>query len=281
MQTIVVTDQMQRSVTVPLMPQRIVSLVPSQTELLFDLGLDERVVGITKFCIRPSEWFSSKTRVGGTKQVKNDVIAQLQPDLIIGNKEENTQADIEELAKHYPVWMSDIYTLNDALQMIEMLGNITQTQTKATEIISSISSGFNQLQPIKNTPTVLYLIWRKPYMAAGGNTFISNMLNRLGLTNVLKALPILRHAQYDGGDVTLSDVEARYPELLPQHIQELNPDYIFLSSEPYPFKQQHIDELQSLCPESKILLVDGEMFSWYGSRLKYAPHYFKALGARF
>src|ERR1700741_3198050 len=106
-------DQTGRKISIPQIPQRIISLVPSQTELLFDLGLDKEVVGITKFCVHPPEWFQTKTRVGGTKQLKIDLIKQLQPDLIIANKEENVKEQIEELEKHFPVWISDVNNLED------------------------------------------------------------------------------------------------------------------------------------------------------------------------
>ena len=119
-----VTDQMQREIKIPNSPQRIISLVPSQTELLFYLGLEKEVVGITKFCVHPREQFKSKTRVGGTKKYHFDRIKKLQPDLIIGNKEENDQTQIEQLAKEYPVWMSDIISFEDALDMIERIGKI-------------------------------------------------------------------------------------------------------------------------------------------------------------
>ncbi len=112
------TDQTGREVSIPSHPQRIISLVPSQTELLFDLGLEEQVAGITKFCVHPEKWFRSKTRIGGTKNIKSALIHQLQPDLIIANKEENVKEQVEELAAHYPVWVSDIHDLQSALDMI-------------------------------------------------------------------------------------------------------------------------------------------------------------------
>jgi ABC-type Fe3+-hydroxamate transport system substrate-binding protein len=113
------TDQLGRSIQLAAVPSRIISLVPSQTELLYSLGLDQQVVGITKFCVHPNTWFREKTRVGGTKTIKMDVIQQLQPDLIIANKEENVKEQIEELARHYPVWTSDINDLSDAFDMME------------------------------------------------------------------------------------------------------------------------------------------------------------------
>jgi ABC-type Fe3+-hydroxamate transport system substrate-binding protein len=252
-----VTDQMGRQVSIPVRPLRIVSLVPSQTELLYDFGLDDRVVGITKFCIHPTEWYKTKTRVGGTKNVHFDVIEKLQPDLIIGNKEENDRDCIEQLMQKYPVWMSDIKTLADAKAMIAAIGSITQTDAKAVEIITKIDNGFAQVQPLKPTKSSIYLIWRGPYMAAGADTFINHILELCGF--------------YIPG--ILSENDIRYPELDEDQLFHLNPEYIFLSSEPYPFKDKHIKELQEIVPNAKIMLVDGEMFSWYGSRLIHSGPY--------
>lgn len=236
-------------------PQRIISLVPSQTELLYDLGLDNEVVGITKFCIHPKKWFNSKTRVGGTKTINFEKIAALQPDLIIANKEENTKTEIEELQKLYPVYTSDIYNLEDSLKMMEAIGKITNTSTKAKEIIDQIEKDFDSLKPIKTVKNkVLYFIWKNPYMTIGSNTFINDMLNRCGFEHI--------------------DLGCRYPEVDEKHLIKLSPDFIFLSSEPYPFKEKHIQKLQCICPNTKIILVDGEMFSWYGSRLLKSVKYF-------
>ncbi len=254
-----ITDQMGRIVQVPMLPKRIISLVPSQTELLYDLGLNEEVVGQTLFCIHPSSHHQSKPRVGGTKQVKHDVIASLNPDLIIGNKEENAQQDIEQLMKTYPVWMSDIQNLNDALEMITQVGSLVGKTQEASQIRSVIEQGFHKLQTASTPKKVLYLIWRKPWMAAGHDTFINDMLSRLGLTNV-----------------AISQT-SRYPELTNEQVAAENPEVILLSSEPYPFKEKHMAELQDLCPNAKIILVDGELFSWYGSRLQHSVTYFNNL----
>lgn len=237
-------------------PMRIVSLVPSQTELLFDLGLSDEVVGITKFCVHPDEWFRSKKRVGGTKNVHIDVVKTLHPDLVIANKEENTQEDIEQIRSFAPVWTSDIKTLDDALVMIRNISVMTGTMNAAMAIERKIKSTFAHLQQTGRPKSVLYLIWKNPYMGAGGDTFIHDMIQRTGLLNVLAT-------------------KNRYPELEDAQIKRLNPEVVMLSSEPFPFNQQHIDEVKELLPKSKIILVDGEMFSWYGSRLIHACSYFK------
>lgn len=246
---------MQRTVEITSTVSRIVSLVPSQTELLVDLGLRDKLVGVTKFCVHPEALRKEVQLIGGTKNVKTELVRSLEPDLVIGNKEENSQADIEALEQFLPTWMSDIFNLEDALDMIRRVGEITGTTEKAVEIASNIRKNFAALETLKqHNQTVLYLIWKNPYIAAGRDTFIDAMLNTLGFENAMK--------------------EARYPEV---ELKELNPDYIFLSSEPYPFKEKHIEELQIQFPQSQVVLVDGEYFSWYGSRLMDAPAYFTQL----
>lgn len=251
-------DQLGRTIELKKTSKRIISLVPSQTELLYDLGLDEEVIGITKFCVYPEHWFKTKTRVGGTKQLHLEKIKGLQPDLIIANKEENAQSQIEELAIGFPVWVSDVNNLNDALEMIESIGEIVNKVSKAKEITGQIKTSFAQLKTQNSQLKTCYLIWKDPYMTIGGDTFINDMLSYSGFEN------LFRH-------------QTRYPEITVEQLQTLNYQLLLLSSEPFPFKQKHIDELQPLLPNTKIILVDGEMFSWYGSRLLKVPAYFQQL----
>lgn len=256
------TDQMGRTVALSAWPpRRIVSLVPSQTELLADLGLEAEVVGITKFCVHPANWFQQKKRVGGTKTVSPDKVAALAPDLIIGNKEENEQTQIEALAARYPVWMSDIRNLKDALDMIGGVGELTGKPEAAKDLVHRIEQDFDALHmpaaglnPLK----IAYLIWRKPYMVAAGDTFIDEMLRVAGFHNVFGHLN-------------------RYPEISLEELAARQPEAIFLSSEPFPFAEKHFGPVREVCPAARIMIVDGEMFSWYGSRLQYAPAYFRQL----
>jgi len=247
-----------KMVPFPLEPKRIISLVPSQTELLHDLGLEEQVIGITKFCIHPNEWFRNKTRIGGTKNIDIEKIKSLKPDLIIANKEENVKEQIEVLETIAPVWVTDVNNLDDALQMIEMIGLLTSKIQEAKSISNSIGLRFNQLQTKNAKLKTCYLIWREPYITIGGDTFINDMLKRCGLVNVFEN-------------------EMRYPTISTEQIKDSNCQLVLLSSEPYPFKEKHIQELENLIPNAKFLLVDGEMFSWYGSRLLKSVDYFKAL----
>ena len=255
------TDQMNHIVDIPFTPKRIISVVPSQTELLFDLGLDEEIIGVTKFCIRPADKVKRKLKIGGTKTLNIKKIKELNPDLIIGNKEENEKDQVDELSQHFPVWMSDISNLKDAVDMIGKVGQLVGKAEKAAQLASSISKSFDNLRIKPPSFKVAYLIWRKPYMIAGKGTFIDDMLKRCGLKNAFE--------------------QQRYPEVFPAQIVDANPDVVLLSSEPYPFTDRHIAEFQALVPDADIQLVDGELFSWYGSRLRQAPEYFKRLISSF
>ena len=272
-----IIDQMGNTLSLPSSPKRIISIVPSQTELLYDLGLDEEVVGITKYCVHPKDWQETKIKIGGTKKLNLEKIKELKPDLIIGNKEENEKSQVLELMKHYPVWMSDIKTLEDALNMIEGIGKITGKENKALKIENDIREQFSHFKlslSNLNIPNkrLAYFIWRKPYICAGANTFIDHMLHICGLENVFTTSFLPSPVLVEGPGVM-----SRYPEITTEEIQKADPSLIFLSSEPYPFRQKHIEEFKKICPNSKVVLVDGEMFSWYGSRLLYSPAYFERL----
>ena len=250
-------DQLNRAVTLASVPKRIISIVPSQTELLFYLELDDAIAGITRFCIHPQNKVKRVARIGGTKQLNMQLIHELQPDLIIANKEENEQTQVEELMTLYPVWVSDINDLASALDMVNKVGELTGKKTEANELSNNIQQQFNLLKPSDKKLRVAYLIWRKPYMVAGMGTFINEMLRLCGFINA-----------FDND---------RYPQITPDGLVNARPDVILLSSEPYPFAQRHIAEFEELLPDTKIILVDGEMFSWYGSRLLYAPAFFNEL----
>lgn len=248
-----VTDQMGNKLVFAKTPKRIISLVPSQTELLYDLGLTP--IGQTVFCIHPADKFKSATKIGGTKKLQLNKIIDLKPDIIIGNKEENTKEDIEFLQSKFPVWMSDVNSLSEGLAMIESIGKIFDKEDLAKNIVNNILLSHKRLntQPLTNN-RVLYLIWKDPYFGVASNTFIHDILVQSGFENVLIN-------------------QERYPELSQVDIEDLNPDHIFLSTEPYPFKEVHQREFEKLLPSTRVHIVDGEMFSWYGSRLLKSSDY--------
>ena len=186
-------------------------------------------------------------------------VISLEPDLILANKEENRKEDIEVLMQLYPTWVSDIYTLEDACRMVREIGRITVKDSLAIAMVDDIVSSFSALSGGARFPglKVAYLIWRNPYMVAARHTFIDHILQRAGFENAFNL--------------------GRYPIMDVAGIREADPDVIFLSSEPYPFKEKHLNEFRLICPRAQVILVDGEMFSWYGSRLKYAAAYLKNL----
>jgi len=258
-----VTDQMGRILEVPESAQRIVSTVPSQTELLFDLGLGPRIVGRTKFCIHPADQVKGVPIVGGTKNLHLDKIRDLKPDLIIGNKEENEEGQVLDLAKDFPVWMSDIHTWEDGIDMIRGVSIVLGVEASGLDLIRRLDEAKNNYRipdQIKSA-RVLYLIWQDPMMGVGKNTFIDSMLSLMGVQNALST--------YE-----------RYPELSEQEVIETTPTHIFLSSEPFPFKEKHVDHYQRIFPNIVIRIVDGELFSWYGSRMLKSMEYFKELSQK-
>lgn len=248
------------------LPKRIVSLVPSQTELLYDLGLEDNIVGITKFCIHPTHFKTTKALVGGTKTIKFGKIKALRPEIIICNKEENTKEIVEELTQICPVWVTDILTIEDNLQMIQDFGQLFNKRTEAQKWISKIENAklefeaFVSNKPIKK---VAYFIWANPYMVAGNDTFINELLKLNHFQNI-----------YESN-------EGRYPTIdLEKIYDEGDPDCILLSSEPFPFKEEHAFEIGRYTHHAKTIFVDGEMFSWYGSRLLKAFDYFRLLHSK-
>ena len=254
-------DQLGRTISLMETPKRIISLNPSQTETIVNLGLEDNLVGITKFCIHPKQLRKYKTIVGGTKKVSFEKIRELNPDIILCNKEENTQEIVETLAKEFPVHVTDVATISDALEMITQYGLLFNKKVDAEKICAQISSHlteFNTFLVKRTHKKTAYFIWRNPWMVVGGNTFIDYMLDLNKFKNVYQN-------------------KERYPMVTIEELKKQSIDYILLSSEPFPFKEQHSIELQKELPNAKIKLVDGEYFSWYGSRLLKAFDYFKEL----
>jgi len=248
-------DQMGNTIRTPEHPKRIVSLVPSLTESLFDLGLDDEIVGITEYCVLPKDKVAGRVKVGGTKQFRFGVIDGLRPDLIFGNKEENYPEGIRRLREKYPVWVSDVAAIEDALALIKTMGRLVNRSANAERLIGEIETALDDLGPFSPL-NAAYLIWKDPYMAAGGDTFIDDMLRKCGLINIFEN-------------------KSKYPRITLDELQGAR--VILLSSEPYPFAASDVETLKREYPDRHVRLVDGAMFSWYGSRMRYAAAYFKGL----
>lgn len=228
-------------------PKSIVSLVPSLTELLFDLGLGGNVTGRTRFCIHPKEKVEQVPIVGGTKNPRLDKIREIQPDLIIANKEENRKEDIEELKRDFEVHVTEIGNINEALFTIHNIGWKCSAEERAKSLIHKIQERMEGV-PDEKPMSAAYMIWRDPWMSVGSDTYIHSVMEHWKLVNVY------------------SD-KTRYPKTTLEELSLKKPEVILLSSEPYPFKEKHIREVGDICKGSSIILVNGEWFSWYGSRM--------------
>jgi ABC-type Fe3+-hydroxamate transport system substrate-binding protein len=253
------TDHLGRVVSIPVPPQRIVSLCPSQTETLVHLGVGARLVGRTSFCIHPAEELADVVVVGGTKTLKLERVIDLEPDLVICEKEENTQEMVEELSKLYPTFVTDVRDWFDGIRMIRDLGAITGTAARAEELAQQAAAAMGGIVPLSPERTALYLIWKSPLMAVGADTYIHSVMELCGFKNLAARLP------------------GRYPELTAGQIRQMQPDYLLLSTEPFHFTRDHVTEMQAEMHGTKVILVDGEMFTWYGSRMIEAPTYLQRL----
>ena len=225
--------------------QRIISLVPSLTQLILDLGLGNRLVGRTRFCIHPEKLVNDIPIIGGTKNPNIEKILSLNPDYIIANREENRKEDVEKLQAYAEVNITEIDTINDAINVICELGGDLGLASNAQKLVDEIMLLLSQSSEYPALKTA-YFIWRDPWMVAASGTYIDSVMKHYNLENVF------------------SD-QQRYPQISLGDLQEQNPVLILLSSEPFPFKQKHIEEIQEFCPDSKIELINGEWFSWYGS----------------
>lgn len=255
-------DQLDRKLDIEVPPKRIISLVPSQTELLVDLGLADSIVGVTKFCVHPEDLRQKKVVVGGTKQVNIDKIRKLAPEIILCNKEENTLEMVEELEEIAPVHISEVKDVDDSIELIREYGEIFETRKKASEIagkIIDLRDDFRKFVVDKSLQNVAYFIWKNPWMVVGKDTFIDHLLRLNNFENVFSA------------------EKSRYPEISLDQIEDKNLDHILLSTEPFPFKEEDKDDFKNLVRKDCIHIVDGEYFSWYGSRLVAAFDYFKKL----
>lgn len=250
-----VVDRVGRSVTYSFPPKRIVSLCPGITDTLFALGLEAEIVGRTRFCIHPKGDVENVPAVAGTKDIKLEAIQAVRPDLIIVEKEENTKEIVEELEKHFPVYVAEVQSVDEAFQMIGDMGSLTDRVDAATKLNNAIQHQFESL-PKATGKRVGYVIWRKPYMVVGKDTYINSLLEKMGFIN-----PFV-------------EAEGRYPAVTADDFKNAELDYVLLASEPFPFKEKHFKEFVEMMPDTKPLLVDGEMF-WYGPRMLDAARYFQ------
>lgn len=256
-----IRDQTGRSVEIPRRPRRIVSLCPSTTETLFALGAGDAVAGRTRYCCHPRDRVGSLASVGGTKAVDLEALARLEPDLVVAVKEENHEPQVREIAVRWPTLVLDPVDVASALDGLRLLGRALFDDARGAALADDIARRFAGLPRLEGL-RVLYLIWRKPFMAVGAGTYLDDVLRTLGFVNVASSL------------------DGRYPELDADRVEALTPEILLASSEPFPFESKHLAELRALAPGARVAFVDGELFSWHGARMLEAADYFAGLVAR-
>lgn len=248
-------DHLGRTLTYDFPPKRIISFAPAITDTLYSLHLNAEIVGRTRFCIHPKEKVKKAVNVGGTKDMKLERVHALKPDIVICEKEENTKEMVEELEKHFPVYVFEVQTVNDALKMIVDLGMLTDRNEEAFTLKQQITTAFQKIPTLKVAKRVAYVIWKDPYMVVGKNTYIQSLLQRMGFVN-----PFIEY-------------EGRYPTVTEEDFRHANLDYILLATEPYPFQEKHKKAFLTISPDADPVIIDGEMF-WYGVKMLDAVTYF-------
>lgn len=241
---------------------RVVSLCPSITELLFSLGAGDSVVGRTRFCVEPAGRVDLVERVGGTKNPKLARIVELRPDIVFMNEEENRLEDAEALRQAgLTVHISFPRSVSETAEMVRSIARAVGCHEAGEQLAAEIE---REVQRIREESRFLrplryaYLIWRNPWMAVGGDTYVSALLAEAGGSNVF------------GG------YAERYPTVSVDDLVSSEPEAVFLASEPFPFAERHVVELMQATgwPRSRFELVDGQLLSWHGSRtlegLRYA-----------
>ena len=233
---------------------RIVSLCPSLTELVFDLGHGGELVGRTKFCIHPADRVGAVEKVGGTKNPKLERIIELAPDLVLLNEEENRREDAEALrAAGVACHVSFPHTALETAEMVRSIADAIDAKAEGERIARDIETRHHRVVKSatdRDPVSYAYMIWREPWMTVNADTFVSALLGDAGARNAF------------------ATAAERYPAITPADLTSAAPDIVLLSTEPFPFKLQHADELARLTglDRERFEIVDGEMLSWHGSR---------------
>ncbi len=255
-----ITDDLGRTFSFKKPPRRIISLCPSVSETLLDLGLEGFLAGRTDYCIHPQNKIESIPGVGGPKSVSIQLLQSLCPDIIIAVKEENDKKTLENLAAlNYKCFIFDVNNFSDALNMIEKIGVIFNVEDRAQTMTEGIKKGFEGIGQVLKKLNFIYMTWSSPYIAAGTGNYINSLITGLGFNNCLS-----KHIN-------------RYVRLSLGELKKLSPDIVFLPSEPYNYTLYDKLKFEKIFPSARAVLVDGEMFCWYGSRMLKAAPYIKNL----
>jgi ABC-type Fe3+-hydroxamate transport system substrate-binding protein len=236
-------------------PSRIVSLVPSLTEALFAFGVGEKVVGRTRYCLWPPRAVGKIPTVGGTKKIDVRRVLELEPDLVVAIKEENSRENVEKLEESgVPVFVGAPENVEGAIELLRELAERVEAP-RAAAVLDSIERVYGRLRNSAGRTKarrVFVPIWKNPYMSVGSDTYVHDVLKTCGGENIC-------------GDVT------RYPVVTLEEIEAAQPEVVLLPDEPYPFSAEDLPEFYSLdipaVREDRIQLVDGKLLTWYGPRM--------------
>lgn len=239
-------------------PRRIVSLVPSITEALFEVGLGERVVGVTDWCVYPARELGSMPRVGGTKNPRIEEIVRLQPDLVIANHEENRKIDVDRLCeREIPVWVTAPQSVAEGMALVDELmelGALAERVRAVVDPMRQLLTEVAQSSAGRSNPRVFCAIWKNPWMSVGAYTYMHDMITQCG-----------------GQNICADHSDCRYPQISLDEVVAYNPDVVLLPDEPYPFTDADVMQLSALPLEassrSRIHILDGTLLSWYGPRI--------------
>lgn len=251
-------DALGRSLTVRQRPERIVSLVPSLTEALFAFGLEQEIVGVTRFCVEPRRGVAGKTKVGGTKALDVAKIEALEPDLVIASAEENSPGDVTQLFDHgCPVFVTMVTSVQSAIDLLRQLATITGTTAAARPIIQGAKKALTFVQATGaggERVRVFCPVWRNPYMTCSRGTYMDDVVTVCGGRNVF------------------DERRERYPRVELAEMAALDPQVILLPSEPYRFTKRHKADFRAFADvtavkNGHIFLIDGRMLTWYGPRI--------------
>lgn len=244
---------------------RIVSLVPSLTELVCELGLADRLVGRTGFCIHPRETLRAIPKVGGTKDVRMDALRELAPTHVIVNIDENRRETFDELSACVPnIIVTHPCRPEDNFALYRLFGGVFGCADRAARLGDELAAALAHAAALAATlppERVLYLIWRAPWMTIARDTYISATLRAVGWETVPE------------------DAAQRYPEVDWAAIGRSDVARVLLSTEPYRFRERHLAEVERLAGKPATL-IDGEMTSWYGSRAAPGLRYLTGLRTR-
>ena len=255
-----IEDALDRPLSVREHPTRIVSLVPSVTELLFDLGAGDRVVAVSRYCSEPAHALASLLRVGGQKDPDVAGLLALAPDLVLAVKEENLARDIASIERAgVPVYVADVRSLEDAVALVGEICDVVDGEARAADAIRTrVQAGIAEARRLAAGLSVRLFcpVWRDPLIGISSDTFMGDLLAACGAELVLAGRPQDHHGH-------------RYPKVTLAELRAARPDAILLPTEPYPFTERDVAELSSIAPAA---IIDGKLLQWYGARTAGIPH---------